>query len=487
MNNQKRSGCPFKRTKIVATVGPACRQESVLKAMIEAGVDVFRINFSHFEPSSDQRILHSIKKLRELLNRPVALLGDLRGPRIRVGDVTNGEIGLTNGQDILLTPESVLGTKERISISYPGLAQDVKPGTLILVDNGVLIFEVLDCNPDGSIKCSVKQGGLLHSRRGINLPGVRLSIPALTQKDYTDIAYALEHDFDFLALSFVQSAQDIIELNQYLASKNKVVPVIAKIENQFALKNIESIVEVAYGVMVARGDLALEMSIQDVPIAQKKIISICRQHAVPVITATQMLETMIENRQPTRAEATDIANAILDGTDALMLSGETAIGAFPIETVTTMSTIACKTEQAWFSGQVPGPSRLEPKPEIDATIGHASTIIAETLHAVAIVTHTTRGSTARRVSQNRPPIPIIALSSTVKTRWWLALSWGVSTEIVTELITEQEIVDSAIRHVCQSGLANPDDILIITAGVPFKTSGKTNLIRVERTPSTSAT
>jgi len=470
------------RTKIVATVGPSCQQKEQLGQLIQAGVDVFRINFSHFEPVAGTAIINSIKELRQELDCPVAILGDIRGPRIRVGDVAGGVITLTAGQPIQLTPEPLLGDPGRISISYDRLYQDVEKGSLILIDDGTLSLEVVSCQPDGSINCLVQQGGNLHNRRGINVPGVKLGIPALTSKDFIDIDYAIVHDFDFLALSFVQTAADIEALKQYLNTRNAEIPIIAKIENKFALDNIESIVKVAYGVMVARGDLALEMSIQDVPVAQKKIISCCRNAAVPVITATQMLESMIKNRQPTRAEATDISNAILDGTDALMLSGETAIGNYPLETVKTMVKIAIQTEKAWFSGQISGTGPLDPVPEIDATIGHASTIIARTLQAKAIVTHTTTGSTTRRVSRNKPSIPIIALTSHIKTRYWLALSWGVTSALVPEISEEQQIVDFALHFARDLGLAQPGQSLVITAGVPYQVSGKTNLIRVETIP-----
>lgn len=478
----KTSSTPEKFTKIVATVGPACEREEILRELILAGVNVFRINFSHFKHIKDDHVISSIKKIRNDIGKPIAILGDLRGPRIRVGDVQNGGITIDTDSEIELTPEPVLGTPELISISYAQLYSDVQIGTRILVDNGIIILEVLNCHANGSIQCRVVQGGILHNRKGINLPGVKLSIKVLTDKDYEDIDYAIEHEFDFLALSFVQTVGDIIDLNRYIHAKKKSIPVIAKIENQYALKNIESIAREAYGVMVARGDLALEMSIQEVPIAQKNIISICRKTATPVITATQILESMIENKNPTRAEATDIANAILDGTDALMLSGETAIGKYPIDTVKTMVTIAKQTEKAWFSGDVEGPMQIKPEKEIDTTMAHACTFIAETLGAKAIVTHTTTGSTTRRVSRLRPKLPIIALTSHPLARWWLSLSWGVITKIIGEISSEQEVVDYAIEKSCELELAKPGDRIIITAGVPYKESGKTNLIRVEQIP-----
>ncbi|MFC1850400.1 pyruvate kinase [candidate division CSSED10-310 bacterium] len=471
-----------KRTKIVATLGPACMEEDVMRRMIMAGVNVFRINFSHHKPDTSVAIVTQIRNISRELQLPVAILGDLRGPRIRVGNVRDGKIRLATGHKIIMTPEPVLGDEDRISFSYPHLAGDVAPGTTILIDNGVIILEVKECRENDTIHCLVTRGGELSSRRGMNLPGTKISLPALTQKDIEDVDFAITNQLDFLALSFVQSAEDVVQLKSLLMSKNATIPIIAKIENHHALQDIEAIAGESYGVMVARGDLALEMSIQEIPIAQKRIIDVCRQAAVPVITATQMLESMIDHPQPTRAEATDIANAVLDGTDALMLSGETAIGKYPLETVETMVCIAHRMEEAWLQGETPGPPAMEPREEIDSTIAYASTVIARTLKAATIITHTTTGSTSRRVAKHRPHIPILALTSCQQTQRWLALSWGVDSALIEDIDDTRQLVEAACNEALVFRFAQAGDTLVISAGIPLRMSGKTNFIRVEQIP-----
>ncbi|MDX1524604.1 MAG: pyruvate kinase, partial [Anaerolineae bacterium] len=372
---------PHKRTKIVATLGPASDKEEVLRQMILSGLDVVRLNFSHSRPDYLIPLITLIRKLSHELEIPLAIMGDLRGPRIRVGEVEGGSIHLEDDQEVIFTPESVVGTPEKVSVSYADLAKDVEVGSLVLLDDGnieLTVEEVLDNN---EIRCRVVEGNTLSSHRGVNLPNLRLGLPSITKKDYADIDFAINHGLDFLALSFVQSAEDVRQLNDYLAQKGAHIPVVAKIERKSALDDIHNIVQEAYGVMVARGDLALEMSIQDVPIAQKQIIAACRQAAVPVITATQMLESMVHMSKPTRAEATDVANAILDGTDAIMLSGETAIGDYPVETIETMSTIAMNIEKAWLEGQLEGPAELETEHELEPTVASASHFIASHLNA----------------------------------------------------------------------------------------------------------
>jgi pyruvate kinase len=307
-------------------------------------------------------------------------------------------------------------------------------------------------------------------------------LPSITKKDYADIDFAIAHKFDFLALSFVQSADDVRQLNAYLASEGVKIPVIAKIEKQSALGDIDEIVREAYGVMVARGDLALEMSIQDVPIAQKRIIAACRRAAIPVITATQMLESMIEQHKPTRAEATDVANAILDGTDALMLSAETAIGHYPVETIAVMSAIAMRTEQAWMKGELPGPAELPPPQTIEANVAYASQVVAKSIAAKAIVIHTTTGGTARRVACYRPTIPLLALTSRPESQRRLALTWGVESDLEEEIQNTDHMVSLAFEQVLNRGVGIPGDTIVITAGTPFGVAGRTNMLKVEDIP-----
>jgi pyruvate kinase len=423
-----------------------------------------------------------VRNLGEELNVPIAILGDLRGPRIRIGEIEGGSVVLEQGQKLTLTPQPITGNKDKVSISFPRLAQDVSPGNIILLDDGNIELKVEQIEGNGDIVCRVIVGSTLSSRRGLNLPGRRISLPSLTQKDFMDIEFAIQHEFDFLALSFVQSVDDVRLLKAYLASKEAEIPVIAKIERQSALNDIENIVKEVYGVMVARGDLALEMSLADVPIAQKRIIGACRRAAIPVITATQMLESMMHSHKPTRAEATDVANAVLDGTDALMLSGETAIGKYPAETIAIMSAIASRTETAWLTGELPGPQEL-PLPEgIDANVAYASQVVAHSVGAKVIIIHTTSGSTARRVACHRPKIPILALSSFPASRRRLALTWGVDSTLVDQIKNTKHMVFLAFHQAMRCGLAGPGDIICITAGTPYGTAGRTNMLKIEEVP-----
>lgn len=473
---------PRKRTKVVATLGPASSNKDMLRRMILAGLDVVRINFSHGKADDLVPLIKLIRNLSDDMGVPIAILGDLRGPRIRVGEVEGGSVELDKGDSIWLTPQDVVGNKKRVSVSFQKLAQDVEPGSLILVDDGNIELEVETIKSNGDVLGRVIQGNVLSSRRGINLPGRRVSLPSITKKDFGDIEFAVEHEFDFLALSFVQSVDDVRQLNTYLEAKGANIPVIAKIERKNALDDIENIVKEAYGVMVARGDLALEMSIQEVPIAQKRIIAACRKAAIPVITATQMLESMEHMHKPTRAEATDVANAIIDGTDALMLSGETAIGDYPDETVAMMSSIAIHTEQAWMNNQLAGPPDLPMPTGIDASIAYASHLVAKTLSARAIIIHTTTGSTARRVACHRPHIPVLALSSFLAPRRQLALTWGVESVAAEPIRNTDHMVELATNTAVSCGVAGPGDIIAIAAGTPYGTAGRTNMLKIEDIP-----
>ncbi len=473
---------PEKRTKIVATVGPASQSRDVLRGMILAGLDVVRLNFSHGEYETHAAVIECVRELSHDLDVPIAILGDLRGPRIRVGEIEAGAISLALGQALVLTPEPVPGNAQRVSISFPDLAGDLKPGDLLLVDDGDVELRVEKLGHHGDIHCRIVQGGTLSSRRGINLPGIRVSLPSVTDKDKQDVAFAVEQDIDFLALSFVQSAADVRSLKQLLSDGDADMPIIAKIEKEGALKDIDAIIQEAYGVMIARGDLALEMSFQEVPVAQKKIIARCRAAAVPVITATQMLESMMTETHPTRAEATDVANAIFDGTDALMLSGETAIGQYPVESVATMATIAARAEAAWLNHEVTELPDLLPASSIDSTIAYLSHLAARHLKVAAVVTYTQSGSTARRVCRHRPRAPILALTPRSNTRRRLALSWGIWSILSEEITDIAQISDHAVGQARCCGLAQSGDEILITAGTPFGMPGNTNLLKLEQVP-----
>jgi pyruvate kinase len=469
---------PTKRTKIVATIGPASRSPDVLRRVILAGLDVVRLNFSHGDYEAHAAVIECVRQLSHDLDVPVAILGDLRGPRIRVGEIEGGEVELATGKAVVLTPEPVPGTARRVSVSFPGLAGDLKPGDRLLVDDGDVELRVEKLDADGDIHCRVVEGGSLSSRRGINLPGIRVSLPSVTEKDEQDVAFAVEQGIDFLALSFVQSAADVRSLKQRLAHLGADIPVIAKIEKKGALDDIDAIIEEVYGVMIARGDLALEMSFQEVPVAQKRIIAKCRAAAVPVITATQMLESMMKETHPTRAEATDVANAVFDGTDALMLSGETAIGQYPVESIATMATIAARAEAAWLSGDVAELPDLSPGSSIDSTIAYLSHVAARHLKVAAIVTYTQSGSTARRLCRHRPHAPILALTPYPTTRRRLALSWGVWPVLSDEIHDTNEVSIYAVERAKHCGLVHTGDAVVITAGTPLGVPGNTNLLKV---------
>ncbi|GAB4428956.1 MAG: pyruvate kinase [Anaerolineae bacterium] len=473
---------PRKKTKIVATIGPASDNPATLRRMINAGLDVVRINFSHGKPEAVVELVKLVRSISDEMDVPIAVLGDLRGPRIRLGEIENGSMVVEDGQKLILCPQDVTGTKERVSVSYPKLAQDVSMGCVILVDDGNIELSVESIGAEGEIICRVVEGGKLSSRRGLNLPGQHVNLPSLTHKDFEDIKLAIEQEFDFLALSFVQSVNDVRLLKAYLQSQDSEIPVIAKIERHNALEDIENIVQEADGVMVARGDLALEMSLQDVPIAQKRIIAACRKKAIPVITATQMLESMVTEHKPTRAEVTDVANAILDGTDAVMLSGETAIGKYPAETVAVMSAIALRTEAAWMNGELPGPPELPLPKSIDGNIAYASHVAAQSVNAKALIIHTQTGNTARRVSCHRPKIPILALSSKATSLRRLALTWGVDTALVGAIQNTKHMVFMSFHEAIESGLAKQGEIIAVTAGTPYGMAGRTNMLKIEEVP-----
>ena len=473
---------PIKRTKIVATLGPASDREDVLRRLVAAGMNVVRLNFSHQKPAARVATIERVRKVSREMNVPIAILGDLRGPRIRVGEIGGGSVALETGGMVTLTPEPMVGTAERISVTFPALAGDVAPGALLLVDDGNLLFTVAEARENGEVVCRVERGGTLTSNRGLNLPGRKVSLPSLTPLDYEDIDFAIEQGLDFLALSFVQSADDVRTLQDYLVTKGTYIKVIAKIEKKSALDDIEAIARQSYGVMVARGDLALEMSLPEVPIAQKRIIDVCRREARPVITATQMLESMTHAPKPTRAEASDVANAIFDGTDAVMLSGESAMGEYPVESVAAMTAIAERAEAAWFSGELPPPLSLPPSNDLEAVVARAAERIATSMGARAIVTHTTSGSTTRRVSCHRPRMPVLALCTSEAVRRRLSLMWGVESELAEQIAGTAHMVRMAMEAVRRRCETQAGDVVVIVAGTPYRVSGKTNLIKVEQMP-----
>ena len=462
------------RTKIVCTLGPATATAETIDSLMDAGLDVARINFSHGTHEQHTRTIALVRELGALRGRPIAILGDLQGPRIRIGDLAKPRI-LEPGSDVVFCPEDS-ATGSEMPVTYEGLAKDVHDGDRILVDDGLIELVVLDVKAP-RVAARVVHGGEVKSHKGINLPGVNVSAPSITEKDRADAAFAVEQKLDYLALSFVRRAADIAELRALLP---KSVLVIAKIEKDSALENIESILRASDGVMVARGDLGVELPFEEVPIAQKKIIKLANIIGRPVITATQMLESMIEHPRPTRAEASDVANAIIDGTDAVMLSAETAAGAYPRLAVQAMRRIVCEIEQHPFKRAREGYIGPEIIATTEETIAAATDTAQRMLGAPIIIVFTKSGFSARIVSAHRPQVPILALTDEPRTFSQLALVWGIIPQLVQHCETYEAMVARAREVVLTRGLAKEGDRVLVTAGVPFDVPGTTNVLRVER-------
>ena len=471
----------FRRTKIVATVGPASAERAMLEALMEAGADVFRLNFSHGSHADMARIVTSIRELSRQRRRAVAILGDLQGPKIRTGRMRDGQMQLATGEQVTITTAERLGADGIIPTTYLALPQDVRAGDRILMDDGLLELAV-ESVAHGEVRCRVVVGGVLKDRKGINLPGVPVSAPALTDKDLADLAFCIEHKLDYVALSFVRSAADVIGLKEILHREQSELKVIAKIEKPEAVTDFEAILAVSDGVMVARGDLGVELNPERVPLIQKRIIRLCNRAGKPVITATQMLESMIGSPRPTRAETSDVANAILDGTDAVMLSAETASGRYPREAVAMMVRIAGDVEADPLLRE--HVFQLLPVdcgyPSLPEAIGQAACRVAVAVEAAAILAFTQTGSTAGLVAKYRPPMPVYAVTPSQLVRRRMALHAGVrSIRVDIEGDTETQIraVEAAVLA---AGVLKKGDVVVITMGSPVSDPGTTNLLKIHR-------
>ncbi|HHX50081.1 MAG TPA: pyruvate kinase, partial [Clostridia bacterium] len=465
----------MRHSKIVCTLGPASETVAVLKEMIIAGMNVARLNLSHGSLPEHERRIRNVRQAAQETGINVAILLDTKGPEIRIGDLEEN-INLKEGQKLVLTTEDVLGSRERIPVRYPGLARDVKPGTKILIDDG-LIELVVERVMDTEIFCSVENPGELSGGKGVNVPGALINLPAVTAKDRQDILFGISLQVDFIAGSFIRSASDVLDIRRILEENQGDIQVIAKIENRSGVDNIDEILEVADGIMVARGDLGVEIPAEEVPLLQKRIIEKCNLLGKPVITATQMLDSMIRNPRPTRAEASDVANAIFDGTDAIMLSGETAIGKYPVEAVKTMARIAEKTEDALPDQNFRNDSLLT-RTSITGSIGHATHTVARELGAVAIITPTTSGSTTRMVSRYRPRAPIVAATPDARVLRQLLLVWGARPVLVKKMEGTDAMIAEAVQAALRINIISPGDLVVITAGVPVGVPGTTNLLKV---------
>ena len=468
----------LRKTKIICTLGPATEREGVLKQLMIEGMDVARFNFSHGDHDEQGRRLAEVKRLRAELNLPVATLLDTKGPEIRLGELKDDEAVLKEGQHFTLTVEDILGDEKRASISYKNLVKDVKPGSTILIDDGLIAMTV-DRVTDTEIICTVNNGGTIGSKKSVNVPGVELTMPYISQKDYDDIVFGIENDYDFVAASFVRNADDILQIRRIFEEKDcHDINIIAKIENMQGVENIDEIIRVSDGVMVARGDMGVEIPLEDVPVIQKMIIQKVYNAGKQVITATHMLDSMIKNPRPTRAEATDVANAIYDGTSAIMLSGETAAGLYPVEALRTMVKIAVRTEQDInYTARFKNREVLR-NPDITNAISHATCTTASDLNAAAIITVSRSGRTARMVSKYRPSCPIIGCSMSEKVCRQLNLSWGVTPLLLERKENADDLFEHAVDEAEKAGLVSMGDITVITAGVPLGVSGTTNIIKV---------
>lgn len=467
------------KTKIVCTIGPASSSYEKIEKMIQGGMDVARLNFSHGSHEKHCQVIENIRQASLKTNESVAILQDLGGPKIRIGKIEKEPIFLKKGFSFILTNREVPGDEQGVSVTFPYLPQKVKRGDYIFLADGTLELKVKELTPTDII-CRVVRGGKLTSNKGINIPNISMDISSLTEKDYQDILFGIKNKVDFIGLSFTRNAEDVLRARKFLKENGaEDISLIAKIEKKEAVDNLKEIIETSDGIMIARGDLGVEIPLENVPLVQKDIIKRCNFVGKPVITATQMLMSMVNSPRPTRAEVTDVANAILDGTDAIMLSEETAVGNYPVEATETMNKIALRIEKAIDYKKILSERSLSVKPTNSDAISHATCQVALDLKAKAIVTFTLSGSTARMVSRYRPPVPIIAASTQDSTVRKLALSWGVYPFKSDELENTDDMIEKSKKIALKTGLAKSGDKIIITAGIPFKIPGTTNLLKVE--------
>lgn len=470
----------MKKTKIVCTIGPASETVEQLVQLIEAGMNVARLNFSHGDHDEHLQRINNIREASRITGKMVAILLDTKGPEIRTHNMKDGVVSLITGETVRISMKEVEGTKEKFSITYSELINDVVVGDHILLDDGLVDLEVTDLDKEnGEIVTLVKNSGILKNKKGVNVPGVKTNLPGITDKDASDIVFGIQNDVDFIAASFVRRASDVLEIRELLEKHDaNHIQIVPKIENQEGLDNIDEILSVSQGLMVARGDLGVEIPTEDVPIAQKMLIKKCNALGKPVITATQMLDSMQRNPRPTRAEAGDVANAIFDGSDAVMLSGETAAGDYPVEAVRTMATIAVRTEES-LVGQDAFALKAYSKTDMAEAIGQSVGHTARNLNIQTIVAATESGHTARMISKYRPKSHIVAVTFSERQARGLALSWGVYPYVTEKPESTDQMMDLASRVAVQEGFAKEGDLIIITAGVPVGERGTTNLMKIQ--------
>ncbi|MHB0998788.1 MAG: pyruvate kinase [Armatimonadota bacterium] len=466
----------MRRTKIVCTIGPATQSEEVMMQIAVAGMNVARLNFSHGTMDEHAQRIDTIRQIERELGQPIAILQDLPGPKIRTG-VMPGTVDLVQGHKFVFTTRETPGSIDEVNLPYPEMVAQAEEGNQIFVADGQLEFRIVEVT-DTDIITTVVIGGPMSSHKGVNMPGARLSLPSVTDADIEDLIFGLAHDVDWVAASFVRCAADLEPVREAIKQSKKNVLLLAKIEKAEAVMDIDAIIEAADGIMVARGDLGVEIPLESVPTIQKNIIRKCNNAGKPVITATQMLESMIHNRRPTRAEVTDVANAIFDGTDAIMLSGETAVGDYPVDTVTMMSKIAVEAENSLDYHRLWEERAAAAVVSVTDAIAQSTVDIALDLDAAAIVTPTSSGATARAVSKYRPSAPIIAAPTMPSTSRQLALSWGVYPVLVAPSRSTDDMIQEAVEGAARAGLVKDGDTIVLTAGIPAGVPGRTNLIKV---------
>jgi len=469
----------IKKTKIVATLGPATSTKKVLKAMLEAGVNVFRINFSHADYTDVSERITMIRELNDEFGYNAAILADLQGPKLRVGTMKE-EVVVSEGDTILfVTGERFMGTKKRVYMTYDRFPQDAKPGERILLDDGKLIFEVVSTDKKSEVKAKVIQGGPLKSRKGVNLPNTDISQPALTEKDIKDAIFAISQNVDWLALSFVRHAEDLIQLQEIIQEHSDVkIPIIAKIEKPEAVENIDKIVAFCDGLMVARGDLGVEIPAQEVPLIQKQLVLRAKRARIPVIIATQMMESMITSLTPTRAEVNDVANSVMDGADAVMLSGETSVGQYPVQVIEKMSSILMSVEDSALIKVPQSPPHIRTNRYITKSICYHAANMANEINAKAISTLTNSGYTAFQISAWRPAAHILVFTSNKRILTQLNLLWGVKAFYYDKFVSTDETIDDVNTIACKKGYLEAGDMLISLAAMPIQEKGMVNTLRV---------
>ncbi len=470
---------PFhSRTKIVATLGPASSQPDVLYSMFNAGLDVCRLNFSHGSQAVHQEVINTIRSINKKHKYNVGILADLQGPKIRIGMVKDGGIQLVNGRKTILTTKECVGNEERIYITYENFPKDVKAGEIILLDDGKLQMRVLETNYKDEVVCEIVHGGILTSRKGVNLPNTKVSIPSLTPEDRDNLEFVLENDVEWIGLSFVRNAEDIIELKDIIRERGKSARVIAKIEKPEAIANIDDIIAASDGIMVARGDLGVELPMEEVPLLQKMIVNKCKAASKPVIIATQMLESMITTPRPTRAEVNDVANSVLDGADAVMLSGETSVGEFPLIVIETMQKIISNIEQNNYPFNAEKYFNSKSSSFLSDAVCNSACNLAKQTKAVGIVAMTMSGYTAFEISSHRPEAPIFVFTSNEKLLYTLSLVWGVRAFYYDRFESTDITITEVNEFLKKKKLIKKGDVVINTAAIPMEIMGKTNMVKI---------